>query len=321
MQIGIVFYIFLFLRTFRLIPMVISFVARFRRSRQTESTNVRSVKIYHYFEQHDLILKTVLVEFQEAQCFLMLASQAAILAAHNFQAVFEATNYQMLIANEGIASMVSMAGILPVVITMWCLQKWHRNSPWIFFLSCVTFVLSEVALYDVSVPQIKDIDEIEGKIWPESCGGFPPPLIYCIDPLFTMPLLTPQTLFRYIMNPCCSIICLTIVIKWSWSYIHDGPQQRGTLRGLLYLPKVHDWLQRFRTTKRGLWFWRLFSALTVIVELILTLAVIVDARCFWIIRNMDIIDFGHWSFGQLVAITVWLPVISKYFLLMGNYVP
>ncbi|PLB38151.1 uncharacterized protein BDW47DRAFT_125590 [Aspergillus candidus] len=251
----------------------------------------------------------------------MLASQAAILAARKFKAVYEASTYQMLIANEGIASMVSMAGILPVVITMWSLQKWHRNSPWIFFLSCATFVLSEVALYIAPLPQIKNIDGVKSNYWPESCGGLPPPLIYCIDPWTGGQVLSPQQLFRYILNPFCSLIWLTIVTKWIWSYVHDRskpPPRRGTLRSFLYLQKIHDWLQRFRQTKWGVRLWRLFSAFTVIVELLFILAVCVDARCFWFIRTMNIIDFGHWSFGQLVAITVWLPVISKYFLLMGG---
>ncbi|PLN81107.1 hypothetical protein BDW42DRAFT_193971 [Aspergillus taichungensis] len=251
----------------------------------------------------------------------MLASQAAILAARKFKAVYEASTYQMLIANEGIASMVSMAGILPVVITMWSLQKWHRNSPWIFFLSCATFGLSEVALYIAPLPQIKNIDGIESNYWPESCGGLPPPLVYCSDPFIGSDVLSPQLFFRYILNPFCSFIWLTIVIKWIWSYVpneSEPPLRRVTLCSFLYLQKVHGWLQRFRQTKWGVWLWRLLLTFTAIVELLFILAVCVDAICFWLIQNMNIIDFGHWSFGQLVAITVWLPVLSKYFLLMGG---
>ncbi|PKY02729.1 hypothetical protein P168DRAFT_320274 [Aspergillus campestris IBT 28561] len=251
----------------------------------------------------------------------MIASQAAILAAHKFQAVYEAITYQMLIANQGIAGMVSMAGILPVVLAMWCLQKWHRNSPWIFFLSCAAFVLSEVALYLVPLPQIKDLDEVNRSDWPESCGGFPPPLVYCIDPSTGGQALSPQRFFRSILNPICSLIWFIIVIKWIWSYVHDGsksPARRGTLRALIQPLKAYDWLQRFRQSKWGLRIGRVFPAFTVIVEVLFILDVCVDANCFWFIRTMNIIDFGHWSFGQLVAITVWLPVISKYFLLMGG---
>jgi hypothetical protein len=86
MQMGLIFYLWILLRSFRLFRLLISFCVGKKQSHkrttpiaQTEGNIIPRIR--HWFTEHDRIIRIVLVEFQEAQCFFMIASQAAILLA------------------------------------------------------------------------------------------------------------------------------------------------------------------------------------------------------------------------------------------------
>jgi hypothetical protein len=61
---------------------------------------------------------------------------------------------------------------------------------------------------------------------------------------------------------------------------------------------------------------RLPSLLTFAVESLFLAAVLLEAVCFAEFQHLRLIDFSAWGFGQVVAITIWFPVVSKYAYLM-----
>lgn len=70
--------------------------------------------------------------------------------------------------------------------------------------------------------------------------------------------------------------------------------------------------QQFFDSKWWKWIRRSPGLLTFLVEIMFTLVLVIDAACFDMFNDLRVIDWDEWSFGQIVAITLWLPVISKY---------
>lgn len=207
-----VLYFWFLLRSFRLFPSLISFCTRRMQSHKTSPPKYhikRNIirRIQHYLTQHDCISKVILVEFQEAQCFFMIASQTAILLAKKSTTIFQSNTMPSLRANNGIAGVVSSAGILPIVMGMWSLQKIHRTEPWTFFLSVATITVSEYALYWTrETPSVDQLRAFDYNGWPESCGGYAPPLIYCANQTEDYYLRVPILFFWEVLNPYCLVV-------------------------------------------------------------------------------------------------------------------
>lgn len=309
----------LFLRMFRLVPALGSLCSREKqrsqKSQTTRQARTARGQIGHFFSEHDLVLQAILVEFQEAQCFFMLASQAAILGAKRFNGVFDSYTLRSLWANNGVAGLISSAGVLPVIMGMWSLQKMHMNSPWMFFLSAGTVTLSEFALYWTNkFPSPDQLVPMEYSQWPASCGGLAPPLIYCPDQDGYARVRIPVMFFWRYLNPYCLTVFGLVVIHWFISYLAKFVYVRHLCETVLARLGLSDSSRprQFLSAKWRKWLNRLPKFLTIGVEALFLLAMTVDFVCFAGFDALGVIDWGNWSFGQIVAITMWFPVISKY---------
>ena len=321
MQLGIIFYFWILLRSFRLFPLLISFCTGSKQPPKTTTPTSRTKgniipRIRHYFTQHDRITKVILVEFQEAQCFFMIASQAAILLAKKSTTIFESNTMPSLWANNGVAGIVSSAGVLPIVMGMWSLQKMHLTEPWIFFLSVATIIVSEFALYWThETPSVDQLSAFDYNGWPESCGGYAPPLIYCANQTEDYDLRVPLLFFWQVLNPYCLTVFGLDVVLWSRPYVVkmvdiEGVCQRTFAR--LGLGNFPSEARRLLSSTWGEWINRLPSLLTFCVESLFLAAVFLECVCFAEFEHLKVIDFSSWGFGQIVAMTIWFPVASKY---------
>jgi hypothetical protein len=145
----------------------------------------------------------------------MLASQAAILLAKKSNSIFDSYTIRSIWANNGIAGIVSSAGVLPVVMGMWSLQKMHMMEPWIFVLSVATIIVSEFSLYWThETPSIDQLVSIDYNGWPDSCGGYAPPLIYCADQSEFYYERVPLLFVWQVLNPYCLTVFGLAVISW-----------------------------------------------------------------------------------------------------------
>lgn len=321
MQMGLIFYLWILLRSFRLFRLLISFCVGRKQSHkkttpiaQTEGNIIPRIR--HWFTEHDRITRIVLVEFQEAQCFFMIASQAAILLAKKSSTVFESNTMPSLSANNGIAGIVSSAGVFPIVMGLWSLQKMHLTEPWIFVLSVATVIMSEFSLYWThEAPSVYQLSPFDFDGWPESCGGYAPPLIYCANQSEDYYLRLPLLFFWEVLNPYCLTVFGLDAVLWFWPYVNkmvdiEGVCQRTFAR--LGLRKFPSKVQRLLSSTWGDWIKRLPSLLTFCVESLFIAAVVLEAFCFAEFYYLMVIDFSAWGFGQIVALTLWFPVISKY---------
>ncbi|KAJ5125550.1 hypothetical protein N7526_007727 [Penicillium atrosanguineum] len=320
MQLGLIFYFWILLRAFRLCQLLIAFCTRRKQRRGAPSTKQAGgtiiPRIRHFLNQHDRIARVILVEFQEAQCFFMMASQAAILLAKKSSSIFESNTMPSLWANNGIAGIVSSAGILPVVMGMWSLHKMHTAEPWIFALSVASVIVSEVALYWAhETPSVDQLSAFDYDRWPQSCGGYAPPLIYCTDQKENYYLRVPLAFVWQVLNPYCLAVFVLNAIFWAWPYVvmlvdSEGLCQRTFVR--LGLRSFQSKVRRLLASTWGIWINRLPSLLTFGVESLFLVAVVLEAVCFGEFEYLKVIDFSAWGFGQIVAMTIWFPVVSKY---------
>lgn len=321
MQLGLIFYFWILLRSFRLFPLLISLCSRRKQPRKApapEEQTQRSfnLKLCHYFTQHDRITRVILVEFQEAQCFFMMASQTAILLAKSSTTIFESYTMPALRASNGIAGMVSSAGVLPIVMGMWSLHKMHLTEPWIFFLSVATVILSEFTLYwTYEAPLVDQLSPFDYNGWSQSCGGYAPPLIYCVDQTEAYDLRVPVVFFWQVLNPYCLVVFGLDVILWLRPYVVKIVDIKG-IRGMtltqLGLGNSSRKGQRIPASAwtKGI---EIFpSLLTFCVESLFIAAVFLECLCFAEFLHIQVIDFSNWGFGQIVAMTIWFPVVSKY---------
>ena len=70
--------------------------------------------------------------------------------------------------------------------------------------------------------------------------------------------------------------------------------------------------RRLLSSTWGEWINRLPSLLTFCVESLFLAAVFLECVCFAEFEHLKVIDFSSWGFGQIVAMTIWFPVASKY---------
>ena len=91
-------------------------------------------------------LLSALVEFQKAQCFFILAVEAAaqIVFSRN---LLQARNLQQLYNNYALVGTVALSGLLPISFILLCLHKFRMKSWYIFILSTCTIALSAGTLY------------------------------------------------------------------------------------------------------------------------------------------------------------------------------
>uniref|UniRef100_A0A093UPX4 Uncharacterized protein n=1 Tax=Talaromyces marneffei PM1 TaxID=1077442 RepID=A0A093UPX4_TALMA len=292
MQLGMVLYFWFLLHSFRLFPSIISFCTRTRQSQKTSppTYQIKGDIIRHYFTRHDHILKVILLEFQEAQCFFMIASQAAILLATKSTTIFQSNTMPSLWANNGFAGVVSSAGILPIVMV-------------------ATVIVSEFSLYwTYETPSVDQLSTFDYNEWPESYGG------------------VPILFFWQVLNPYCLVVFGLDVILWLQPYVvkmADNEASRGGYWAKfirLDLPNISLKAQQLATSTWGKWVRKLHGLLTFLVESLFLVAVFLECLCFAEFGHLRAIDFSAWGFGQIVALTIWFPVASKhiYLVLFGT---
>ncbi|KAJ3492470.1 hypothetical protein NLG97_g5372 [Lecanicillium saksenae] len=262
-----------------------------------------------FYHRHYAVLKHTLVEFHDAQCFLMFASQIATIYSLNNPELSQSYTLRSALQNIMVSCLISTIGILPVVLSMWTLYIEDECSAWIIFLSISTVCISEAALYKIKgISPMNHMSTIEYNRWPDSCGGSPPPSIYCGLAESDSEVLAWSKSYFEALNPVCLVTFLATIFLWirrrflKSKYAKNvAPFSIGKLVTIL-LTRIPAKLQ---PTAGGF-----VVALRATPAPVALLVVLLNVQFFH--RSTSLVDWGNWSFGQAIAITIWLPVVSKY---------
>ncbi|KAE8307121.1 hypothetical protein BDV41DRAFT_67574 [Aspergillus transmontanensis] len=257
---------------------------------------------HHYFSA----LKFTLVEFQEAQCFYILSFQAAALTALVAgPQLYEATNLAQLTSNTSMAKAVALMGVLPITHGLWILHRVDLHSWYISLWSAITIVVSSVTLHLSKMePIATNLLGIATASHLDKCGYHPPPLIYCrshSDYYFSAMTLIFFGVTDDILNFVCIGIYGILVLQRLAPYPRRWLNRKPWFQATYHL--AHPWLVSKRT--------RFVSrTLTVIIEILL-----LSSNFFYIFGivalSLPTIAIDSWSFGQIIAVAIWAPIINK----------
>lgn len=252
-------------------------------------------------------LTSALVEFQEVQGFFVISIQFAtliIFASDNQSAMLSSTSsFAEAVINVEVVQMLSISGMLPVLFTQIGLMRfgvrwWYMTS----IVLCV-FVLALVISQKSLMP---DYDTLWGYFKEESpidsCGSNPSPMTYCLDSLSGMNSKLTRMNSGLLVG-CVVVLFLFLDQAW-YSLNHNGRMDRMMDSWELGNSRVLFLRRRIWPVLHGVVWFCLEFALLVYVGLYMK-------------SLIDILKFvgtssGDWTFGQLIAIMVWAPVVGKY---------
>lgn len=248
-------------------------------------------------------------------------------------------NLQQLYNTFVVIRSVSISGYLPVTFTLYALYSAGKTSWFLTILSGITITLSAVTKFSLSSfsPSQGDLEHLKNIPGPTTCGNLDPS-VYCLRAISTggiygFDMATGSWGASEIFAFCTLIFVLLILYQlWISEYqlllkpriwlMKIGPIERATTytTAKIAAPRLQEVWQRL-----GLSSW---EALTKLVNLAI-LAVYIS--CFVIfMENLRIlnspefgmIDTSSWSFGQIVAITVWAgPIVEYIHLEMSKFAP
>lgn len=255
-----------------------------------------------------IAIATTLVEFQEMQCWFVFAVQiASILAiAVNSQ---EGTFWGEIVMNGALAFHISQNGILPMFLVQICLHNEGIRN-WHTFLGFATeYLLAIVATTQkIGFRQTFNLFRQQNTI--ESCGGNPSPRTYCTttrqaDALnvtfFPHPLF--YKLVFLILDSVAMIVLISDQFAWTLRRHHRAKHWKLGRHKLGRWPEGASQRHWFK-------FRRLFWSSLEMCYLIVNLLYLVSLTK--VIRP-EIFMANRWSYGQIIAMTVWGPVIVKLF--------
>lgn len=308
MQFIIVVYISLVIRHLYIIPKFVRCICRRKQKRDP----TRRAPIEEKLSRHISVAMSILVDFQEAQCFFVISVQVAVLLAFfgKFN-VLRASSLAQLQTNYTDSVWISGLTSTSVTYGLWALHRSKLDSAYIHIWSTVCIILSGITLSRriPEEPSLYGIDWVDSLPRLDKCGNHPPPLIYCSD-LYEPGSYPgsrrsdpagPDTLSLYFA------ICGILGIQKIASYVPSEHRFWATF--IRFSHSIQS-----KVPSRTFPF--LATCLRVLVEIyfLLTIAVLLLAGMGGILYNYQSEPgkSDNWSFGQIIAVTIWVPVIIKY---------
>ena len=264
-----------------------------------------------FTRQRDLLV-TGLIEFQKAQCLFSTTVQIASIAAGIYT-----TNLLTVF------SLVPLAtnGIVPIVFGHLLVLRYGRSSVYLTSLACISWFFSTLVYWSlfrhlVSANLVENkylvYENIMYKLSSnEACGGFSA-LAVCPSNLIAGQ--------NRVFSSGEEILFITPIL-WTTStailFVLIGLQLFRWLRRRLnskkanYMAKVAE---QNRNSIESPFFRELLSTQGIfwIVSSGFVVAMGVQLSLLYVEVALQMIDYGDWSFGQIIAVTVWIPPLLEY---------
>lgn len=284
-----------------------------QKPQRTPSGGLKRVKTMMWADSSALsrmsiAIATTLVEFQEAQAWFVFAVQIASILAIVVNSS-EGTFWGEVVSNAAIAYHISQNAVLPMFLIQVCLhnegiRNWHTFLGFLVEYGLAIVATTQKVGFHSAVALFKSQNEIA------ECGFQPSPRTYCAarsghDGLqinfFPHPLL-----YKMVFIAVDGITVLVLLVdQFMWTlrrhhktkHLKFGSWSAG--RGPRGKFKRHWNLCRK-------WFWRLLEVGYLIINMLylVSLIKVIDGESF---------AANRWAYGQIIAMTVWGPVVVKLF--------
>ncbi|KAM3504854.1 hypothetical protein MY11210_008192 [Beauveria gryllotalpidicola] len=258
-----------------------------------------------------IAIATTLVEFQEAQCWFIFAVQIASILAIVVNSQ-EGSFWGEIIVNGAVAFHVSQNGILPMFLVQVCLhnegiRNWHT-----FLGFCTEYLLAVVATTQ-SISFAGALNLFRGQRAVAACGGNPSPRTYCassagVDGL-TLTFFPHPLVYKLVFLVLDTVAIVALgVDQLAWT-LRTHRRTRHWAIGAHGLGRWPDGPLKRHWLRWSAWFWHglEFAYLVINVLYLISLSKVISDDSF---------RANRWSYGQIIAMTVWGPVIVKLFSLI-----
>lgn len=258
-----------------------------------------------------------LVEYQKAQAYFAITMQgAAMFALGGGGNILDAGSFQQIGRTISLIGDVAIVGIVCVTFGLYLLHKSEKTSWYVSALSFLATTLSLVTWSQTRTPLKNLQPRLEASdVYLPACGGFVEPANFCNAPETTK--VTVQ--FEGPIVACSLTIMLLLII---WQGKDSITKALTKLRHLVSTEEVEmpdmgrqhsDKLSQTarsstRTIASALHGLRHIVADTILgTSAIIMLAWLADPKS----RGFEL-NKTQWTFGQLIAITIWAPSIIEF---------
>jgi hypothetical protein len=273
-------------------------------------------------------LKSITVEVQEAQCFLMLACQAALLAAvDNRSELIAAKTLYGLYKNLDLLTTLALGGLLPVSFLLFIQYLIGMASNYILALSALTIVVSSCSLALIPSLDSKHLIPFTGVEDLPKCGGHPPVPVNCErNSDRSIYYLTGNNQSEFEDYLPIIIFCLVVVISilllkllpsiiCFWSKIRSD---QGRVKRHAHIRSIKFSSIKLRFSKylsrhpRQLRIYGQVKKYGVVFISFAVFCYLLGGYFAMLLRTFKSGVPRDWGFGQVVALFLWAPVIVKY---------
>jgi hypothetical protein len=238
----------------------------------------------------------LLVEFQEAQCFFVLAIQISLLYATLQGVSFtDSSSVSGLIANEQWIRQSALFVLFPIVLTQINLRRIRRDSIYLYLLCTVAIVLGGEVVNKSPLSYSQDgfWSMFMGHFPVEECGGNTSLRAYCSRHGELYVHAGPNILpYLFVLFGTLFFERLFIILRYSGWY-----------------KRLHSSLSRVQARAVALTGNTVSFALTFLYAASEITLVIFIGESFYTILDQTT---GDWNIGQLIAALIWAPVLVKY---------
>lgn len=290
-------------------------------------------------EVHNALLEA-LADFQKAQVFFMLAVQIACMIALHDLADIQSTSWQQFWNNIGIFFNLAVGGYLPVLLGLMILRQMGRKDSYSLIVSTCSVGLAIVTwltTWELTIHR-SEIQKVDIKsVGPPSCNGIAPTQ-YCwsFDWFWQNSVASSRGFgmiaFALVVQLCMTIDHLTVfkpagasdddrkrqnlfqitrdwlLHRQEWEYYENLVQHQ---RCLIWLAKMKlD--TRHSLLTRSKWFVLLGTEMALISLSILLLKAYGRLLVNHGVLGYLVLDHKAWSLGQIIAVTIWVPVLVKF---------
>jgi hypothetical protein len=251
-----------------------------------------------------------LVEFQEVQAYFIASLQIATLVSYNPTLTDTAgvnnDSYAAVILNSGLAAVLNIGSISCILLVQCCLQRARMRWWYTFTMMTFTFTMA-FAIFAMRSSLMPPVDGLWEKFKSDAplplCGNNPSPMIYCKPPRDTGFL--DNDIQGYMICSFAAIIWVGLLIdQLAFTVTERFPALAERLRNLGRGGILRRESKRWGHASAAYWFFAQLVLLCGVVYHINVLALVV--------RDVSVGDAAKWGFGQLIAVAIWAPTITKF---------
>lgn len=297
----------------------------------------RAQRIHYGQIKHQERLIVALVEFQKTQCFFMLAIQiAAIVVIH--RGLLGASNLEQIYIDTYVLTELAVGGMLPITFILFELRTVGHRSLYLLVLSLVVWVLSAATWYLSSqTDPTRNLSALVPAASFPNCG-LASPSSNCLNYNVKNPWFANS--FNLHLG---SVLYFSIVIlAFLFLDRHELHQRQGFkvlwaslgrwlkgIEGIAISQTVLNVSSRVSLTSFKKWRQFLFglASLAIFLYYVAFFVVYLDKLRDLVMRSNfelafgSVLNFSSWGFGQIVALTIWLPALCEYVKLEVGMIP